>query len=125
MGPGGAVSGSGSLVKDGAGVLVLTGTNTYTGGTSVIAGTLQGDANSLQGDIANNATVVFNQAGDGTYAGAFSGNHNRPGLKIKSGIKAGAFSGNHNRGGLRVKTAVRAGYAPMAQNHNGTFLTVD
>ena len=34
------ISGGGSLTKDGAGILTLTGTNTYTGGTVLNAGTL-------------------------------------------------------------------------------------
>jgi autotransporter-associated beta strand protein len=33
--------GTGSLTKSGAGVLTVTGTNTYSGGTTVAAGTLQ------------------------------------------------------------------------------------
>ena len=37
---GGDISGTGGLVKTGAGVLVLTGTNTYSGGTTVSAGAL-------------------------------------------------------------------------------------
>ena len=36
------MSGSGSLTKSGAGTLILTGTNSYSGGTTVSAGTLQG-----------------------------------------------------------------------------------
>ncbi len=36
----GAISGSGSVTKTAAGALVLTGTNTYTGGTTVTSGTL-------------------------------------------------------------------------------------
>ena len=62
-----------SLTKTGAGVLILNGNNTYTGGTTVSAGILQGDTDSLQGDILNNAAVVFDQEGIGTYAGAMSG----------------------------------------------------
>ena len=36
-------------------------------------GILQGNTPSLQGSIVNNASVVFNQTGSGTYAGAMSG----------------------------------------------------
>ena len=39
--------------------MILTGTNTYSGGTLVSAGTLQGNTLSLQGAITNNAAVVF------------------------------------------------------------------
>jgi hypothetical protein len=63
----------GSLVKIGRGTLTLTGGNSYTGGTTVRRGVLQGDSTSLQGDIVNNASVVFNQTGFGTYAGTMSG----------------------------------------------------
>ena len=37
----GAISGSGKLIKSGSGALLLNGSNTYTGGTAVNAGTLQ------------------------------------------------------------------------------------
>ncbi|WP_043283866.1 autotransporter-associated beta strand repeat-containing protein [Reyranella massiliensis] len=63
----------GSLVKQGSGTLILTGANTYTGGTTVLGGTLQGTTTSLQGNIVNNATVTFNQSTDGTYFGTMSG----------------------------------------------------
>ncbi|WP_411882997.1 autotransporter domain-containing protein [Polaromonas sp. YR568] len=68
-----AVSGNGSLSKAGAGTTILTGANSYTGGTTVTAGTLQGDSSSLQGNISNNAAVTFNQTANGTYAGQISG----------------------------------------------------
>ncbi len=67
------MSGTGLLTKSGAGTLTLTGANTYTGGTTVSAGTLQGNTTSLQGNIANNAAVVFDQVAAGTYAGVLSG----------------------------------------------------
>ena len=46
-----AMSGSGSLAKTGAGTLILSGTNSYGGGTTVSAGILQGNTASLQGNI--------------------------------------------------------------------------
>ena len=63
----------GSLVKTGTGTLTLTGANSYTGGTTVQAGILQGNTLGLQGDILNQSSVVFDQTGAGTYAGVLSG----------------------------------------------------
>jgi autotransporter-associated beta strand protein len=70
----GNMGGSGMLTKLGSGVLTLGGFNSYSGGTTVSAGTLQGSTTSLQGTIVNNAAVVFNQTTTGTYAGSMSGN---------------------------------------------------
>ncbi|WP_179405154.1 autotransporter-associated beta strand repeat-containing protein [Burkholderia guangdongensis] len=69
----GAISGSGTVAISGPGTVTLTGANTYNGGTTISAGTLQGDTTSLQGNIADNAALVFNQSGNGTYAGTISG----------------------------------------------------
>src|SRR5581483_10399046 len=55
------------------GTLILTGSNSYSGGTTVSAGTLQGNSASLQGNILNNSAVVFDQAFNGSYAGILSG----------------------------------------------------
>ena len=69
-----ALTGAGGLVKEDVGRLVLRGANTYTGGTTVKAGVLQGSATSLQGDIVDNAEVAFDQdKSAGTYAGVLSG----------------------------------------------------
>ena len=44
----GVLSGVGSLIKTGSGILVLSGSNTYSGGTTISAGTLQvGNASAL------------------------------------------------------------------------------
>ena len=72
-GPGGAAL---LLIKSGTGTLILSGANTYSNGTFVSGGTLQGDATSLQGNITNNASVVFNQSGSGAYSGQMSGSGN-------------------------------------------------
>ncbi len=85
----GVMSGTGALVKNGTGTMILSGANNYSGGTTVNAGTLQGTTTSLQGNIVNDATVEFNQAGDGTYAGAMSGT----GALIKNGAGAVTLTG--------------------------------
>ncbi|WP_282058890.1 autotransporter-associated beta strand repeat-containing protein, partial [Lentibacter algarum] len=56
-----------------AGVLTVTGTNTYTGGTTVSGGSLRGAVGSLQGNIVNNSAVEFAQGTDATYADVVSG----------------------------------------------------
>ncbi|OXC89408.1 hypothetical protein BMR85_018585 [Achromobacter sp. KAs 3-5] len=88
----GPVSGEGQLVKEGAGTLTLTGVSTYSGGTQVNAGTLIGDASSLQGVIANNAALVFNQ---GTY-GVFNGTLLGAGSLVKQGGGTLVIDGDHS-----------------------------
>ena len=75
---GGLVSGAGSLTQAGAGPLVLTGSNTYTGGTLVSAGTLQvgngGTSGAIgPGGVANYGSLVFNLANSYTPGGVISG----------------------------------------------------
>lgn len=56
----GPIDGTGSLVKNGTGTLVMTGLNTYSGATTVNAGTLAGFGNSDQSalTIASGATLA-------------------------------------------------------------------
>jgi autotransporter-associated beta strand protein len=77
-----AITGTGGFTKVGQGTLILTGTNSYSGGTTVSAGVLQGTTSGLQGNIVNNAMVAFNQGSSGTYAGGMSGTG---GVSIASG----------------------------------------
>lgn len=60
----GTLTGAGSLIKDGAGTLKLTGSNAYTGATTVNAGTLEANRNSIQAtsglSIASGATFIVN-----------------------------------------------------------------
>jgi autotransporter-associated beta strand protein len=56
----GAVSGSAPLSKTGSGTLVLTGTNTFTGGVNVVAGTLALNAGSLPSAVTNHAAFIYN-----------------------------------------------------------------
>ncbi|MGB5938024.1 MAG: autotransporter domain-containing protein, partial [Rhodanobacter sp.] len=97
-----ALSGNGSLTKRGAGTLVLTGANTYTGGTSVVAGTLVGDATSLRGAITDDATLSFVQATNGSFDGTLSGR----GTLLKSGTGTLTINGTNPFAGA---TTVQAG----------------
>ena len=70
---GGAIVGSGGLVKVGSGSLRLQGPNTFTGGLSLLGGALLGDANSIRGNVLNNGVLLFDQVGDGIFGGAITG----------------------------------------------------
>jgi autotransporter-associated beta strand protein/T5SS/PEP-CTERM-associated repeat protein len=108
---GGGFSGS-SLTKLGAGTLILSGNNTYTGGTIVSAGTLAGTTSSLQGTIANSATVAFDQNTNGTYAGVMSGS----GSLVKSGSGTVTLSGvNNYTGGTSVNSGTLTGTTTSLQ----------
>jgi autotransporter-associated beta strand protein len=69
----GEISGEGTLNLLGDGRLLLTGANTYSGGTRVMGGTLAGAIGAIQGDILNDGVVEINQASDASYAGTIVG----------------------------------------------------
>ena len=73
----GTISGTGSLAQNGTGTTILTAANSFTGGTTINAGTLQlgngGTTGSLAGDVVDNGTLAFNRSDDLTYANAVSG----------------------------------------------------
>ena len=85
-----AISGTGSFVKQGSGTLTLTGANTFTGGTTVNAGTL-----SVNGSLASGVTVNSGGAlgGTGTIGGLTigSGGTLAPGNSIGTLNVAGNF----------------------------------
>lgn len=77
----GVISGSGMVVKNGAGTLILTGTNSYSGNTNINAGILQIGSGGTAGSIAsttinNNAALAFNRSDSITYSGAIGGTGN-------------------------------------------------
>lgn len=103
---GGAISGSGRLVKTGSGTLTLGGANTYSGGTTVSGGTLAGTTTSLHGNIVDNANVTFDQAGNGVYGGIISGS----GSVTKAGSGTVTFTGaNSYAGGTFVNGGTLVG----------------
>jgi fibronectin-binding autotransporter adhesin len=73
---GSPIGGGGALIKAGSGTLVLSADNTYSGGTTITAGTLQvgngGTSGSIVGNVANGGTLAFNRSDDSVYAGVIS-----------------------------------------------------
>lgn len=64
---------NGGVTKEGPGLLYLAGPNTYASGTFINNGTVEGDTISLQGNIVDNASLIFNQINEGTYTGVLNG----------------------------------------------------
>ena len=92
---GGASGGSGaSLLKVGAGTLILSGDNTYTGLTAVLAGTLQlgegGTSGSIIGNVFNHTTLAVNRSDTYTYAGSIIGD----GALVQMGPGTTILTGN-------------------------------
>jgi fibronectin-binding autotransporter adhesin len=73
----GVISGSGSLQQNGPGTTTLTADNTYTGGTTITAGTLQlgngATAGSITGNVTDNGTLAFDRSEAVTFGGVVSG----------------------------------------------------
>ena len=97
----GLISGAGQVLKTGTGLLILTGANTYSGGTRVREGTLSGNTTSLRRTIVNSGVVEFNQTSTGTYSGAMSGS----GQLRKVGTGTLTLTGENTYRGLTTVTA--------------------
>ena len=73
----GVISGSGTLTQMGSGTTILTADNTYTGGTTISAGTLQlgngGTTGSIVGDVTDNAALAIDNSGTVTLPGVIAG----------------------------------------------------
>lgn len=125
----GSITGNGSLRKVGTGTLTLRGTNTYTGGTSVNEGGLEGDTNSLQGSIANSSFLVFDQDTSGTFNGTISGT----GSVTKRGDGTVTLAGTNtytggtriDRGTLRGTTDSLTGSLAMFSSNSGVEIAQD
>jgi hypothetical protein len=101
------ISGSGNFTYNGPGLLTLAADSSYSGSTTISAGTLQvgngGTTGTLgAGNVANSGTLVFNRSDDSTYSGTISGS----GAVTKSGIGRLSLSGSSSYNGA---TAVSAG----------------
>lgn len=120
-----AITGTGNLTKNGAGTLTLTGANSYSGLTTISAGTLQvgsgGTTGTLgAGNVVNNSTLSFNRSNTLAVSNVISGT----GTLIKNGTgitaltAANTYTGSttlnsgtlgvHNNGALSSSTVTAA-----------------
>ncbi len=75
--PCGCTTGPGALEKVGLGTMILSGANTYTGGTTITSGTLQlgngGASGSILGNVVNNGIFAINRSDGFAFNGVISG----------------------------------------------------
>ena len=111
----GAISGAGSLNQIGTGTTILTNNDTYTGGTTIGAGSLQigngGTTGSIVGDVTDNASLTFNRLDDITYDGRIIGS----GSVVKEGAGTAIFTGGSTYSG---GTTISAGTLQLGDGGN-------
>ncbi|MCF7760368.1 MAG: autotransporter domain-containing protein [Cephaloticoccus sp.] len=116
------ISGTGAVIKQGSGATTLTGDNTYTGTTTVTAGTLNigsgGTTGSIAGNITNNATISFNRSNALTYAGNLTGTGNI--VQLGSGTTSLTGANSHTGG-----TTVSAGTLSIGSGGTTGSITDD
>ena len=107
-------AGTTALVKEGTGTTILTGSHTYTGGTTISGGILQigngGAGGSIIGDVANNAILAINRSDTFTFAGLISGSgalqQNGAGTTILTANNSYTGATTINAGGLIVNGSI-------------------
>jgi autotransporter-associated beta strand protein len=132
----GAISGPANLTQAGPGTSILTGANTYNGGTSITGGTLQlGDGTktgSLTGDVSTGAGTFFAfNPGTGTpltLNGVISGGgtvvENGPGKTTLTGNNSYQGGTNFNGGTLSVSSDNNLGAPGGILRFNGGILQI-
>ena len=114
------LTGSAQLVKTDAGRLILTGSNSYAGGTTIDGGTLQigngGATGSITGDIDNDGALVVNRSGvltlDGTISGRGSLAKSGSGTLVLTGVNS--YSGGTTVSGGTVQISSDANLGDVA-----------
>ena len=112
------------ITKSGTGTLTLTGANTYSGGTTIAAGTLQigngGTTGSIAGNVTNNGILAFDRSDAVTFAGVISGTGSVQDLGGGTITLTGSdtYSGGTvvNNGMLIVATTNALGTGPVSVN---------
>ncbi|MBN1577895.1 MAG: DUF2341 domain-containing protein, partial [Chitinispirillaceae bacterium] len=121
----GDISGTGMLIKWGAGLLTLTGTNTYSGITYNVDGTgIQigngGTTGSISGNIVSNNPLTFNRSDTYTYGGVISTQGSC--ALTKSGSGTLIFTGNNTYTGT---TTISSGTLQIGNNGTSGAIVTD
>ncbi len=119
------ISGSGSVAQAGPGVLTLSASNSYSGGTTISAGTLQLSSSGWfgSGNITDYGTLTFNRSVNSAISASISGS----GSVSLTGSGTITLSGNNtynngttiSAGTLLVNSS--AGSGPVVVNSSGTL----
>lgn len=113
----GVISGQGGLTLDGANTFqTLTGVNTYTGATTILAGTLRARAQSLSDRVINHGRLELFDYGDENSISAYSGDISGTGMLVKTD-KSAIWLRGHNSytGGTLVEKGVLIGNTDSLQ----------
>lgn len=124
------IAGGGSLIKNGEGMVTILTNNTYTGSTTINAGTLQLGNGTTDGSIAtsglitaNGGSLIFNLAGSHTYANPIAGNASA--TIYKRGAGSLTLAGNNTfAGDLVLENGVLNLNSPTALGAAPGFLTI-
>ncbi len=107
---GGVISGTGALINDGSGTVILANNNSYSGGTTINNGTLQlgngGGSGSLNSGAAINIVnagnlLSFNSSGGHSYSGVISGAGN---VLVGGGGSEACFGANTYSGWTTINS---------------------
>jgi len=108
------LEGTGALTKTGSGTVILSGFNTYTGGTTISAGILQiASLNALTGNVLDNAELDYNTGNYVIYSGAITGSGS---LHLIGGAGSLVLTGTNTYSG---GTVISSG-ALLIGNHTST-----